>query len=235
MTGFLDTPAESAPVAERFWLAVTGSGLSPRRGHFVTVVPEKGDAYLRLQVVGEEPARAHLDLHVDDPFRSSREVAELGAVVVGTQDDLVVMRSPSGIVFCLVAWEYERELTLPRRWDGPQSSIVDQLCLDVPAAFYARELVFWSQVTGWERRASSLPEFTFLLPPARMPLQLLVQRTGGGEAGVHVDLACDDVGAEAARHVALGAAVVRRVPRDWTTLRDPAGREYCITARSPFR
>jgi hypothetical protein len=28
--------------------------------------------------------------------------------------------------------------------------------------------------------------------------------------------------------------VVREVPGEWTTLRDPAGREYCVTARSPF-
>ncbi|MEU4689325.1 VOC family protein [Actinoplanes sp. NPDC023714] len=237
VTGFLDTPPETADAAERFWTAVTGTHLSPRRGngHFVTLLPDKGDAYLRMQVVGEEPARAHLDLHVDDPFRAADEVVELGATRVREERDLVVLRSPSGIVFCLVAWEYERELTRPIRWDGPQSSLVDQLCLDVPAAWYAREMVFWAEVTRWERRVSSLPEFTFLQPPARMPLQLLLQRTGGAQPGVHVDLACDDVDAEVARHVALGASVVRRIPEDWTTLRDPAGREYCVTARSPFR
>jgi hypothetical protein len=42
------------------------------------------------------------------------------------------------------------------------------------------------------------------------------------------------VPAEVARHIELGAQVVREVPGDWTTLRDPAGREYCVTARSPF-
>jgi predicted enzyme related to lactoylglutathione lyase len=235
VTGFLDTPAETAAAAERFWLAVTGMGLSPRRGHFVTLVPEKGDAYLRLQVVGDEPARAHLDLHVDDPAQAASYFVDRGARRIHEEPGLVVLHSPSGIPFCLVAWEYERERTRPVRWDGPQSSLVDQLCLDVPAPHYARELVFWTEVTGWERRASSLPEFTFLQPPARMPLQLLVQRTGADTSGVHVDLACDDVDAEAARHVSLGATVVRRIPDDWTTLRDPTGREYCITARSPFR
>jgi hypothetical protein len=52
---------------------------------------------------------------------------------------------------------------------------------------------------------------------------------------MHVDLACDDVDEEVARHRVLGASVVRRVPGEWTTLRDPAGREYCVTARSPRR
>jgi Glyoxalase-like domain len=41
------------------------------------------------------------------------------------------------------------------------------------------------------------------------------------------------VDAEVQRHVELGARVVRRVPGDWTTLADPAGREYCVTGRSP--
>jgi hypothetical protein len=49
---------------------------------------------------------------------------------------------------------------------------------------------------------------------------------------MHLDLACDDAPAEVTRHVGLGAAVVR-VTEQWTTLRDPAGREYCVTGRRP--
>jgi hypothetical protein len=43
---------------------------------------------------------------------------------------------------------------------------------------------------------------------------------------MHLDLAGPDVPAEVARHVALGATVVRVFPT-WTMLQDPAGREYC--------
>lgn len=237
VTGLLDTPPQTAAAAERFWLAITGTRLSPRRGPFVTLVPEKGDACLRLQVVADEPARAHLDLHVDDPATAAATAERHGATVVATEPGLVVLRSPAGIPFCLVAWEHEheREPSGPVRWDGSQSSLADQLCLDVPAPSHDREMLFFSDITGWQRRASNLPEFTFLQPPARIPLQLLVQRTGGTRPGVHVDFACDDVDAEVARHVSLGASVVRRVPGDWTTLRDPAGREYCVTARTPFK
>jgi hypothetical protein len=41
VTGFLDTPVADAPVAERFWLAVTGARLSVRRGDatFATLLP----------------------------------------------------------------------------------------------------------------------------------------------------------------------------------------------------
>ncbi|MFC7533142.1 VOC family protein [Actinoplanes sp. GCM10030250] len=234
MTGFLDTPSR---VAEPFWLAVTGTTLSARRGPggaFATLLPAEGDACLRVQVVGEPPARAHLDLHVDDVEEAASVVCGLGAVVTHAEEGLVVLRSPAGIAFCLVSWHGERELPKAVRWEGPQTSLVDQLCLDIPAVAYPRESVFWSAVTGWERRESDLPEFSFLESPARMPLRLLLQRIGPGVAGVHFDFACDDVDAEVERHVGLGAVVVRRVPGDWTTLRDPAGREYCVTGRSPF-
>ncbi|MEV6302094.1 VOC family protein [Actinoplanes sp. NPDC051861] len=234
VTGFLDTPSRDA---EPFWLAVTGTSLSARRGpdgRFATLVPAAGDAFLRVQVVGDPPARAHLDLHVDDVAAAARVVTGLGAALTHSEEDLAVLRSPAGIVFCLVPWHGERELPRAVRWEGPQSSLVDQLALDIPAPAYPREVMFWAAVTGWERKASDLPEFSFLQASARMPLRLLLQRVGSASAGVHLDLACDDVDAEVRRHLGLGATVVRRVPGDWTTLRDPAGREYCVTARSPF-
>ena len=234
VTGFLDSPD---PDVEEFWAEVTGSAVGPRRGPdgaFATLLPRDGDAYLRVQVVGDPPARAHLDLHVDDVRAAAATVVGLGATAVFAEPGLVVLRSPAGVPFCLVTWDGERELPKPVRWPGPQTSIVDQLCLDVPAAAFLREMTFWSTVTGWRRRPSDLAQFWFLEPPARMPLQLLLQRTGGETAGVHLDLACDDVDAEVTRHRDLGATVVRRVPDDWTTLRDPAGREYCVTPRSPF-
>jgi hypothetical protein len=93
------------------------------------------------------------------------------------------------------------------------------------------EAACWAALTGWPRRRTDLPEFDCLQRPARMPLRLLLQRTGAPAAGMHLDFACDDVPAEVARQVGLGAVVVRRVPGDWTTLRDPAGREYRVTAR----
>ena len=46
----------------------------------------------------------------------------------------------------------------------------------------------------------------------------------------HLDLACDDPDIETARHQDLGAHPVRRT-QHWTTLRDPAGRGYCLTRR----
>ena len=231
VTGFLDSPTAAV---EPFWSAVTGMTLSSRRGGgvFATLAPAHGDAYLRVQVTGAAP-RAHLDLHVVGVPQAAGQAVALGARVVRDAGELVVLRSPAGIEFCLVRWRGEAVRPAAARWPGGFRSVVDQVSLDVPAARFEAEADFWAGLTGWPRRAAGLPEFEFLRRPAGMPLRLLLQRTGSGAAGAHVDLACDDVDAEVARHVGLGAVVVRRVPGDWTTLRDPAGREYCVTARSP--
>ncbi|MBU2665522.1 hypothetical protein KOI35_18600 [Actinoplanes bogorensis] len=231
ITGFLDSPSL---VAEGFWLDVTGSTRSPRRGDFATLVPAAGDAYLRVQILPSSPPRTHLDLHVIDVTATTVEAVGLGAAVVGDEGDLVVLRSPAGVVFCLVRWAGESVRPAPVAWPGGHVSAVDQLCVDVPGNAFDREVSFWSALTGWARQASDLPQFEHLVRGAGMPLKLLFQRLDAGVAGMHVDLACSDVEAEVERLVALGAEVVRRVPGDWTTLRDPLGREFCVTGRSPL-
>jgi hypothetical protein len=232
VTGFLDGPDRSA---ETFWRAVTGSGLSARRGsggQFATLVPADGDAYLRVQVVGAPPARCHLDVHVRDVSGLSALALDLGAGKVFDEPGLVVLRSPAGIAFCLVEWDGEAVRPAALRWPGGQRSRVDQMCLDVPAAGFDGEADFWAALTGWPRRRTDLSEFDHLVRPEGMPLRLLLQRIDSDVAGMHLDLACDDVPAEVARHVGLGAVMVR-VTGQWTTLRDPAGREYCVTGRRP--
>jgi predicted enzyme related to lactoylglutathione lyase len=227
MTVVLDSPTADA---EPFWRAATGS---TRPGGGGPLVPAHGDAYVRVQVTGA-PARTHLDLHVPGVPAAAREAVALGAQVVRETGDRVVLRSPVGLEFGLVTWSGARERPAAVRWPGGPASLLDQVCLDVPEAQFEAELSFFSALTGWERRKANRPEFTWLERPASLPLRILFQRLGSPQPGMHPDFACDDVPAEVARQVGLGAQVVREVPGDWTTLRDPAGREYCVTARSPF-
>src|ERR1700760_4332979 len=102
MTCFLDNPDVEV---EPFWLAVTGTTLSARRdgGVFATLVPPAGDAYVRVQVTGG-PARVHLDLHVPSVPEAAGEAVACGAQVIRDDGDLVVLRSPAELEFCLVAW-----------------------------------------------------------------------------------------------------------------------------------
>jgi len=233
-TVFLDLPAAQVAAETSFWVAVTGGRLSDRRGEryqFVTVLPRDGDAYLRIQTVTSGGPRTHLDLHSGDHRALARRAEHLGATVVARQDDLVVLRSPGGYVFCAVGWDGEHRRPAPLGRPGA-ASLLDQLCLDIPADGYDEEASFWSTLTGWDLGRGELAEFPWLRRPHRQPLRLLLQRLDSPAAKVtaHLDLAADDVEHEVARHVALGAEVFRRLTH-WTTLVDPAGLPYCITHR----
>ena len=235
MTAFLDRPTASFDTSVAFWQAVTASGLSAPRGEqgeFATLLPAHGDAYLRVQRVLEGAGGSHLDVHVDDVAATAARFAALGAHV---QHDggYVTMVSPAGIVFCVVPHHGQAVRPAPVT-DGAARSLVDQLSLDVPDVHFDAEAGFWVAATGWERHHGAMAEFVVLARPAGQPLRLLLQRLGADDRGggrAHLDLACGaDVEVVAARHVALGATIVRTTPY-WTTLADPAGLPYCLTRR----
>ena len=238
MTAFLDFPATAFEAGTSFWRALTAYTLSPARGafeEFATLVPESGDAFLRVQRTAESTPRCHLDLHVERVDESAEQAVCLGASVGEERPGIVVMTSPGGLPFCVVRHRGEEHRPAPKVWSGGHRSLVDQLCLDIPPGAPADEGAFWAAFTGWERRPGSRPEFDYLVRPAGMPLRLLVQRLDDGgvdRCASHLDFACDDVDAEVHRHEALGASVVRAMT-NWTTLVDPTGMRYCVTGRNP--
>lgn len=239
LTAFIDLPAGAAAPAEAFWHAVTATTPSPRRGEraqFVTLLPASGDSFLRAQTVLDGAGGGHLDLHVDAPEEFAGRALALGAVERFRESGLVVLSSPAGVGFCAVRHDAsgrgEAVRPSPVIRDDGTRSLVDQVCLDVPADGYERECEFWAALTGWPLRSGSRPEFRYLERPPGMPLRILLQRLHSGSAGLHLDLACDDVDAEAAVHEALGATRVRAHP-NWITMHDPAGLLYCLTRRNP--
>jgi Glyoxalase-like domain len=236
VTAFLDSPPETAEVSERFWLDVTGYRLSPRRGdrdEHATLLPPDGDAYLKVQRVGQSvPGGLHLDLHTADVRGLAARVEELGGSASHHVLGYVICGSPGGLTFCLVGHP-GRQRPSPRPWPGGRS-LVDQVCLDVPPSRWASERAFWGELTGWSWTDAGSAEFERLVRPADVPLAFLLQRLDDEQPSVtaHLDLACDDRDAETARQVALGAEQVRRTD-DFTVMRDPAGRAYCNTGRAP--
>jgi hypothetical protein len=249
---FLDLPEPTAARGLDFWQAVTRTTRSPWRGdrdEFATLLPREGDAWLKVQRVGDGGG-IHVDLDADEPLGSAAErLRALGGTVLDEmadgdgESDVVVCRSPGGFVFCLTRWRPgtgERGVARQGR-----ESLLDQVCLDLPRDRYAAETAFWSQLTGWAVTDVGEPEFERLEPPGAMtrhpdgsgglPVRFLLQRLddAGGAVRAHVDLACRDRESEADRHVALGATRVR-TGRDWVVLRDPDGLEYCCTVRDPL-
>jgi hypothetical protein len=238
ITAFLDFPEETYEAGADFWSAVTGYPRSPQRGEhgqFATLVPSGGQDYLRLQRVGDDGPRVHLDLSVDDLATATDEAGGLGAGVVDRPyDDVTIMSSPGGFVFCLVRGQVG-ERPAPADWPDGRTSYVDQVCLDIPPSRYDDELAFWSAVTGWRRRDPAPgSEFGRVTPGPEQPLQLLLQRLDDEQDTVtaHLDWSASDHEAEVAAHEAAGAEVQGRFER-WTVLRDPAGLTYCVTRRRP--
>ncbi|GAA0915521.1 hypothetical protein GCM10009557_88360 [Virgisporangium ochraceum] len=239
LTVFLDL-AHDPDTAEPFWARVTGTALSTRRGpdgEFATLLPPHGDAYLRVQRVRSEAGGCHLDLHVDP---DALDNAAARAVDLGARErfreagEVIVLDSPGGFPFCFVPWTGEATVPEPPDLDGAGQSRLDQLCLDVPLHLLDAERAFWAAVTGWEARTGSRPEFGFLVRPAGMPVRILFQRLDSDGARVtgHVDFSSDDRERLAAAHTAAGARTVATFPM-WTTMADPTGRLYCLTARDP--
>ena len=239
VTAFLDTNADLAPQTEGYWEQVTGYRVGPRRGgssQFATVVPPQGDAFLRVQVVGDvPPGGLHLDVHTDDIPALADRVAALSGSAQPVETGLVRCASPGGLFFCVVGDEGRAWLRpKPVEWTTGQRSLVDQVTVDAPCAAYDAEVDFWEALTGWERRPGSMPQFQSLVRPAGQPLRFLLQRRDDddGPTRAHLDLACDDVDAERARHEGFGGRTTY-VGSFWRTLTDPSGRAYCLTPRDP--
>jgi hypothetical protein len=238
VTAFLDLPEETYEAGADFWSTVTGWPRSAQRGEhgqFATLEPPTGRDYLRVQRLGSGGPRVHLDVYVDDLASAVDEARDLGAGVVDRPyDDVTIMSSPGGFVFCMIPGEGGMRPTATS-WPDGRTSYVDQVCLDIPPSRYDDELAFWAAVTGWTRRDPRPgSEFGRLTPGPDQPLKLLLQRLDDEQETVtaHLDWSAYDHEAELAAHEAAGAEVQGRFDR-WTVLRDPAGLTYCVTRRRP--
>ncbi|HSU01374.1 MAG TPA: VOC family protein [Nocardioides sp.] len=225
---FLDTPAAALEEAVAFWSAVTGWRPSDPRGEdgqFLTLLPPAGAAYVKLQAV-DGAAGIHLDLDSADRPASIARARALGATTAWTYHDVEVMRSPGGFTFCQTLLDGAPVLVR----DG--TTILDQVCLDVPGDLWESEVAFWHDLTGRELQQATAPAFRRLVAPdqPRILLQRLDEPTGTVRA--HPDLATADRRGDTARHVGLGARVVR-VHDFWTVLEAPGGQVYCLTDRDP--
>jgi hypothetical protein len=238
MSAFIDVPAGPFEETVAFWSAVTGWSPSARRGtdgEFLTLEPA-GDAddHLRMQRLGSGEARIHLDVHVTDPRTEADRAVALGATEVASPDPgYVVLESPGGLTFCLVRHPASRPAP-PSRWPDLSTSLVDQVCLDVPRSTYDVETGFWAELLGWDRTGSSYREFERLVRPEGQALRVLLQRLDDeeGPTRAHLDIACSSRDREVVRHASLGARLVEE--RDaWTVMADPSGLRYCLTDRAP--
>ncbi len=235
ITAFLDLPTDGHEAALRFWQEATGFGASPPRGsagEFRTLVPPTGDPHIGVQRIEDGPPGVHLDLHVPSVTEAAAAAVALGATIVA-ESSYIVMRSPGGYVFCFVDHPAGPD-PAPAAGGGPVRPY--QVSLDIPAAHYAADVLFWSGLLGGEALEADDGDFAAIPAPSALPVRLLCQRLGAdddGAARAHLDIAAGATnGGVAVTHVALGAEVVATFDH-WIALRDPAGMDYCLTTIDP--
>jgi hypothetical protein len=106
-------------------------------------------------------------------------------------------------------------------------SRIGVVLIDHPEPDWQEGLTFWAGVQG----VPAVPEEaddTYAALGRIGSVSLESQRTGEGTpARVHLDIETDDVAAEVARVVALGASVIED-RGDYAILRDPAGLLFCV-------
>ncbi|GID29645.1 VOC family protein [Paractinoplanes brasiliensis] len=108
-------------------------------------------------------------------------------------------------------------------------SRLSTILIDVPAAETDAAVSFWSRALGVEtRQPPGEPQFTGLrgaLPGLTLAIQAI-----DGDARYHVDFETDDVEAETARLIALGAEQVDQW-LECRILRLPGGQLACVIPR----
>jgi hypothetical protein len=107
-------------------------------------------------------------------------------------------------------------------------SRLSTVLIDVPTDEVERSAGFWSAALGTTARTADEPEFTEL--PGVAPGLVVAVQAIDGPARYHVDVETDDVDAEVARLVDLGATAVS----SWQgcrTLRAPGGHLLCVIPR----
>ncbi len=107
--------------------------------------------------------------------------------------------------------------------------LMREIVIDVPSEQMERAQAFWSVALDTSaRRLKDYDEFVALENPAARCV-VGMQDIGVYEttARFHIDIESDDVEAEVARLVRLGATEVRR-HRSWVVLRDPVGLLLCV-------
>jgi Glyoxalase-like domain len=111
--------------------------------------------------------------------------------------------------------------------------LLREVVIDAPDETFAATRDFWAAALLTRARlVEDYPEFTALEDPAALSVVGL-QNIREDQARFHLDLETDDVAAEVARLIGLGAEEVSH-GRTWVVLRDPAGLLLCVVpAESP--
>lgn len=228
----LGRPSEVWRDSVDFWSRVTETTAAPPDADEVLLEPDTGDAWLGLTRRATAPP-TRIDLVADDAEAMVSTAYELGATAIYDDNERFTGRSPGGLMFRVEAGD--RAFTEPaivKHANGSTSS-ANQLCIDIGRGDWDAEVRFWENLTGWNARTTSFPEFSTLTPEDRSTCVVLLQRLDEERpTGAHVDFSASDVASVVEVHKAAGARGGAVFPK-WTVMYDPSGAVYCLTAVDP--
>lgn len=210
-----------------FWSEALGTKpaefFSPE-DQYVSLSHTVGAVRFLLQRVPEPKSaksRLHLDIETDDVASEVVRLESIGARRLRAQDGFRVLSDVCGNEFCVVPPETP---SFPERaimW-GPHQSRVGSIGIDCDDL--AAGVAFWSAALGLEPAAEDggYVDLRGDVGGLRVFLQR-VPEPKSAKSRIHLDIETDDVEAEVARLVALGA---RRGGAP--VLYDPCGNEFCV-------
>jgi Glyoxalase-like domain len=99
--------------------------------------------------------------------------------------------------------------------------------IDVPRSDYPSTVAFWAAALDTEPVVEPEdPDYTSY-GEATAGVELIVQAVGDATPRLHLDIETDDVDAEVARLIGLGATELERI-HTWVVMRDPVGTVFCV-------
>lgn len=110
-------------------------------------------------------------------------------------------------------------------------SRIGVVLIDHPIDSYQSAASFWATATGAQRKHPDGPpdDDPYEPLPSLGQANLELQRTGAGTSPrVHLDIETDDVRAETARLVALGATIREERSEGYVIMADPGGMVFCV-------
>lgn len=231
----VDVPDADHDAVLAFWAAALGA--TPRRasGPHTHLVEPASVCGVHVQRREDGASRLHLDLDSTDVEADVARLVAAGGAQTGErpQGDGLVVASPAGLLVCVIeAGRIVPELA-PAARDGAR---LEAVFADVPAEALDAEVAFWTAAFETTAEVSNQRDEYVLLDHEDAvggPIAFEVQRVGAREPRFHLDLAADDVAAEAARLEGLGASRVAEIAT-WVVLADPADNLLCVVPADAF-
>jgi hypothetical protein len=99
--------------------------------------------------------------------------------------------------------------------------------IDVPRSDYPRTVAFWAAALSTDPVVEPTDPDYSSYGEATPGVEFMVQAVGDASPRIHLDIETDDVDAEVARLIGLGATELERI-HTWVVMRDPVGTVFCV-------